>query len=80
MNEEEFYRIIGQNIKKFRHEYNKNHPPITQEKLAELVNVSVSLISSLESKKVTQGISIVTLYNISKVLNVSMDDLLKVNN
>lgn len=77
MNEEELYKVVGQNIKKYRKEYNKKNPPITQEKLAEIVNVSVSFISSLESAKVSQGISAVTLYNISKALNVKIEDLIK---
>ena len=77
MNEKELYKVIGQNIKKYRTEYNKKNPPITQEKLAEIVNVSVSFISSLESEKVTQGISAITLYNISKALNVTIEELIK---
>ena len=42
---------IKNNIKKYRLQ-NK----ITQEQLAELLNVSVSLISNIESKKVNKGI------------------------
>ena len=43
---------------------------MTQEKLAELINTSVSLISSLESEKTNVGISITNLYKISVVLEV----------
>ena len=46
---------------------------ITQEHLAELANVSTSLIGNLESKKTYQGISIYNLYKISKILNVPIE-------
>ena len=49
MNQDKLNRIIGKNIKKYRLAYKKDK--ITQEKLAELINVSVSLISCLESNK-----------------------------
>ena len=38
-----------------------------------LVNVSVSLISSLESNKAKKGISIPNLYRISKVLKTPIN-------
>ena len=66
MNQDKLNNIIGKNIKKYRLAY-KNEK-ITQEKLAELINVSVSLISSLESEKTNKGISINNLYKISIVL------------
>ncbi len=69
MTEKELNSIIGKNIKKYRKLYSINYEPITQEQLAEIINVSVSLISSLESEKTNKGISINTLYKISIVLN-----------
>lgn len=69
MTEKELNSIIGKNIKKYRKLYSINYEPITQEQLAEIINVSVSLISSLESEKTNKGISINNLYKISIVLN-----------
>ena len=69
MKEEDFYNIIGQNIKKYRNEYNKKYGKMTQELLAEKLNTSVSFISKLESKRTYQNISIPTLYKISIILN-----------
>lgn len=71
MNQEKLNQIIGKNIKKYRLAYKKDK--ITQEKLAELINVSVSLISCLESYKTKKGISINNLYKISIVLDTPID-------
>ena len=49
-------------------------------KLAELINVSVSLISSLESNKTKKGISINNLYKISVILNVPISKFFEENN
>ena len=73
MTEEKIYSIIGKNIKRYRLLYNANVQVLTQKDLAERVGVSTSLIGCLESKKISQGISIPNLYKISKVLNVSME-------
>lgn len=73
MTEKELNIIIGNNIKKYRKIYNKTHEPLTQEQLAEIINVSVSLISSLESRKTNKGISISNLYKISIVLETPID-------
>jgi transcriptional regulator with XRE-family HTH domain len=70
MNQEKLNRIIGKNIKKYRRLCQNNGKNMTQEKLAELINVSVSHISSLESSKSKKGISIPNLYKISNVLKV----------
>ena len=50
-----------------------NVEELTQEHLAELANVSTSLIGNLESKKTYQGISIYNLYKISLILNVPIE-------
>ena len=68
--EKEIYSIIGKNIKYYRKLYSLNVEELTQEHLAELANVSTSLIGNLESKKTYQGISIYNLYKISLILNV----------
>jgi len=46
---------------------------MTQEKLAEKIEVSTSLIGNLESKKTLQGISIYNLYKISLILKTPID-------
>lgn len=65
--------IIGKNIKYFRQVYNLKHKKMTQENLAELIDVSTALIGNLESEKISQGLSVYTLYKISKVLNVPIE-------
>ncbi len=72
--EKEIYSIIGKNIKYYRKLYSLNVEELTQEHLAELVNVSTSLIGNLESKKTYQGISIYNLYKISLILNVPIEN------
>ena len=68
--------IIGQNVRYYRQLHNLGKPSsarITQEKLAELVEVSTSLIGNLESEKVNQGISLYTLWKISIAINTSIE-------
>ncbi len=74
MNEKELYSIIGKNIRYYRKLYSLNKKELTQEALAEIVNVSTSLIGNLESKKTYQGISIFNLYKISKILEVPIEN------
>lgn len=69
--EYELNKIIGQNIKYYRDLYNVGKAKkdrITQERLAELIEVSTSLIGNMESEKTNQGISLYTLYKISNIL------------
>lgn len=79
MNQDKLNTIIGNNIKKYRKLYNDNGNKMTQEKLAESINVSVSLISSLESNKTKKGISIANLYKISLVLKVPINKFFEDN-
>ena len=72
-NEKELYTIIGKNIRYYRKLYSLNKKELTQESLAEIANVSTSLIGNLESKKTYQGISIFNLYKISKILEVPIE-------
>lgn len=74
MTEQQIYKIIGQNIKKYR----KLNKKLTQKELAEKSGICTSLIGGLESNNINQGISIYNLYKISKVLNISIDKLLEV--
>ena len=73
MDQEKLNKLVGKNIKKYRLLTIVNGKSMTQEQLAELVNVSVSLISSLESNKTKKGISIPNLYRISKVLKTPIN-------
>lgn len=74
MNEKELNKLVGKNIKKYRLLYNQNNCKMTQEQLAEAINVSTTLISSLESEKSNKGISIDNLYKIATVLNVPINN------
>lgn len=74
--EAELNNIIGQNVRYYRQLYNLGKPSksrITQEKLAELAEVSTSLIGNLESERVCQGISIYTLWKISRAIDTSIE-------
>ena len=48
--EKDLYSIIGKNIRYYRKLYSINNDEMTQEKLAEIINVSTSLIGNLEIK------------------------------
>ena len=80
MNQDELDIIIGKNVKKYRKLYNKTYGKMTQEDLAEIINVSVSLISNLESSSVIKGISINNLYKISIVLMVPISKFFEDDN
>ena len=70
----DIFKIIGANVRYYRGLYNLNNPQnrISQAKMAEMCDVSTGLIGSLETGKVL-GISIPVLYNISQILNVSIE-------
>ena len=72
--EENVYDIIRKNIKKYRKEKG-----ITQAQLAEMANISHDFIRQIQSDKVAYNFSVDTLYRISIVLDVSLDDLIKKN-
>lgn len=80
INQNELNIIIGKNIKKYRKLYNKKYGKMTQEELAEIINVSVSLISNLESSSIIKGISINNLYKISVVLKVPISKFFEDDN
>lgn len=79
MEQDRLNKIIGKNIKKYRRKTFIDGKRLTQEKLAELINVSVSLISNLESNKSKKGISINNLYKISIVLNTPISKFMEDN-
>ena len=66
--ENELKMIIGNNVKKYRQQKG-----LTQKELSKLIGVSTPLLGSLESKNIIQGISVYTLYKISKALDVTVD-------
>lgn len=73
INEKELFMIIGKNIKYYRKLYSLNKEELTQEKSAEKIEVSTSLIGNLENKKIYQGISLYNLYKISIALDTPID-------
>lgn len=73
--EQNLYQNIGNNIKYYRLLYSLNKEKLTQERLAEKIDVSTAFIGNLESNKIKQGLSVYTLFKLSKALNVSIDEL-----
>lgn len=71
----ELFKIIGKNIKYYRKRYDLGKGKMTQERLAELADVSIALIGNLESEKINQGLSVFTLWKISKVLEIPIENL-----
>ena len=75
------YEVVSKNIKYYRLNNNSKYADefgrITQAKLAELCDVSLGLISSIESKKVFQTFSVAVLFRIARVLNVDISEFFK---
>ncbi len=72
--ETNLFKIIGRNIKYYRQIRKIKNNELTQEKLAELADVSTSLIGNLESNKIDQGIGVYNLWKISNILDVPIED------
>ena len=68
------YEQVAMNIKKYR-----QLAGMTQAQLAEAIGVSHEFIRRKKKKKGKKTFSFQTLWNISKVLNVSLDDLTKID-
>lgn len=73
-----YFLRISKNIKYFRL-YNKSKYAdefgrITQERLAELCDVSHSLIANIESQRIKQTFSITVIARISKALNIPFEE------
>ena len=81
---EETFLMISRNIKFYRlnnnSKYGDKYGRISQERLAELCNVSRSLISNIESEKVKQTYSIAVILSISKILNIPFEEFFKEHN
>ena len=80
LSSDEIFNVIGQNVRYYRKLYSLNKEKMTQEKLEELVDVSTALIGNLESEKISQGISVVTLWKISQALEVPIEKLFDYSN
>ena len=80
---DEIFNMISRNIKYYRlnnkSKYTDEFGRISQEKLAELCNLSQSLIANIESKKVKQTFSITVVATISKVLNIPFEEFFKLH-
>ena len=78
---DKLFSMISQNIKYYRlnnkSKYADKYGRISQEKLAELCEVSRSLISNIESTKVKQTFSITVIASISKILNIPFEEFFK---
>lgn len=68
------YEQVAKNIKKYRKESG-----MTQAKLAEEIGVSHEFIRRIESKKGKKTFSFQTIWNISQVLHVSLDQLAEID-
>lgn len=70
MNKKDLYKAIGKNIQNERKKLN-----LTQEKLAELMDVTWSYVSKIETG--VSNISLGKIYEISQYLGVDVSALLK---
>lgn len=71
------YELVSKNIKYFRMHNNSKHSSygkMTQEKLAEVCDLSHSLISNIESNKVQQSFSLAVLNRIASALEVDITE------
>ncbi len=72
------YELVSKNIKYYRLHNNSKYSKygkMTQEKLAELCDLSHSLISNIESDRVQQSFSLAVLYRIANVLEINISKL-----
>mgnify|MGYP000327958669 CR=1 FL=1 len=74
MYEVNIYEQVSRNIKKYRKEAG-----MTQAQLAEAIGVSHEFIRRIESKKGKKTFSFQTLWNISNVLHISLDQLAEID-
>lgn len=81
---DKIFLMISRNVKYYRihnqSKYADKFGRISQEKLAELCDVSQSLIANIESEKVKQTFSITLIASISKVLNIPFEEFFKEHN
>ena len=70
----DIYLLVSKNIKKYRKQNN-----MTQQELAEKCEYSYAYIRRIEGPKCSKNFSILTLYNISKALNIDIKNLFEEN-
>ena len=68
----DIYKTIGQTIKKYRKQNN-----LTQEQLADKINISISYLTKIEAINCDQPFSLEVLLDIAEGLNISIHDLLE---
>ncbi len=78
---DKIFLMISRNVRYYRlynhSRFADSRGRITQERLAELCNVSQSLIANIESEKVKQSFSISVIASISKVLEIPLEEFFK---
>lgn len=72
MDNEKLHEIVCENIKKYR-----TQSGLTQQELSEKIEISHEYLRQLESKKGQKDFSFYTLYKISSVLIIPLDDFIK---
>lgn len=68
------YNVFSTNVKLYRNKLN-----LTQEQLAEKANCSISYIKQIESCKEYKNVTLSTILNICKALDISINDLFSDN-
>lgn len=80
---DDIFLMISENVKYFRNynhsKYADENGKISQSRLAEMCEISQSLIANLESVKVHQPVSITVLATISKALEIPFEELFKMH-
>lgn len=78
---DDIFLMIARNVRYYRlynhSKFADERGRISQERLAELCNVSQSLIANIESEKVKQTFSITVIASIAKVLGVPFEEFFK---
>ena len=70
--DEELYRTISNNIKRFR-----QTASLTQQELADKATISISYLTKIEAESCSKSLSISTLNQIANALNVDITEFLK---
>jgi len=68
------YNVFSHNVKLYRNKLN-----LTQEQLAEKANCSISYIKQIESCKEYKNVTLSTILNICKALDISINELFSDN-
>lgn len=78
---DDIFLMISRNVRYYRmynhSKYADERGRISQERLAELCQVSRSLISNIESERVKQTFSITVIASIAKILGIPFEEFFK---